>query len=76
MICISFALPLEVTKYAADATTALRTTRTEYNLSSQYLGEHIVGLPSYEYVYEGTSSSGTLRSKVGFVYDELKVTIP
>jgi YD repeat-containing protein len=63
-------LPQEVTEYAADASTPLRTTRTEYNLGSQYLSEHLIGLTSYEYVYEGTSAAGTLRSKVGYVYDD------
>ena len=47
-----------------------RTTRTEYNLSTSYTGLRIIGLPSFQYVYEGTPASGTLLSKVGFVYDD------
>lgn len=66
----SCSLPQEVAEYDAATTTMLRTTRTEYNLSSDYLSRRIIGLPSYQYLYEDSSASGILRSKVGYVYDD------
>jgi YD repeat-containing protein len=63
-------LPQEIIEYKEDTTTVLRTTRTEYNLSADYTGRRIIGLPGFQYVYEGTSSGGTLLSKAGYVYDD------
>jgi YD repeat-containing protein len=72
----SFGLPQEVTEYAANATTPLRTTRTEYGIPNlgEYNSRRIIGLPSFQFLYEGTSASGTLLSKVEYVYDD--VTLP
>jgi YD repeat-containing protein len=68
----AFGLPQEITEYAANTTTPLRTTRTEYNIPnlSEYHSRRIIGLPSLQLLYEGTSASGTLLSKVGFEYDD------
>lgn len=64
------ALPQDVTEYAANTTTPLRTTHTEYNLSTDYTSRRIIGLPSFSYLYEGSVASANLRSKVGYLYDE------
>ena len=69
----SCSLPQEVTEYAADTTTPLRTTRTGYHLSPEYTSRRIIGLPSFQYLYEGTSASGSLRSKVGYEYDDINL---
>ncbi len=66
----AFGLPQDVTEYAADGQTPLRTTRTEYNFGQEYLDRRIIGLTSFQYVYEGTPAAGTLNSKVGYVYDD------
>jgi YD repeat-containing protein len=61
-------LPQDVSEYAADATTVLRTTRTNYITSSSYTDLRILGLPSEKLLYEG-ATNGTLRSKTQFIYD-------
>lgn len=66
----SFGLPRDVTEFAADAATPLRTTRTDYNFNQAYLDRRIIGLPAFEYVYAGTPDNGALASKVGYVYDD------
>jgi YD repeat-containing protein len=70
----SCALPQEMTEYAANTTTVLRTTHTEYNLSSHYTNRRIIGLPSFQYLYDGTLTSGTLMSKEEYVYDDSTLT--
>jgi hypothetical protein len=67
----SYRLPQEVTEYAADTTTPLRTTRTEYDIPNraQYEALRIIGLPHFRKVYDGTST-GTLMSEVEYVYDD------
>src|SRR5687768_11892044 len=56
-------------EYAANATTVLRTTRTNYNANASYTDRRILGLPSEKLLYDGTVS-GTLMSRVEFFYDE------
>lgn len=62
----SYSLPYEVTEYAADATTILRKSITDYNLSSAYVDRRIIGLVSTSQVVDG---SGTCFSKTTFEYD-------
>jgi YD repeat-containing protein len=66
----SCSLPQEMVEYDANGSVPLRTTRTDYNLSAEYLNRRIIGLPSFEKVYDGTYASGTLMSKVGYIYDD------
>ena len=61
-----FGLPSNVDEYAADGVTILRRTHTDYEFDSAYIDRRIIGLPTYRYLYEGTS---TLVSKVGYSYD-------
>src|SRR6185503_21244708 len=64
-------LPKDIFEYAAGATTVLRSTRTTYNMSSDYTNAHILGLVSVKSLYEGeVDNGGTLVSKLGFFYDE------
>jgi YD repeat-containing protein len=64
-------LPKDVFEYAADATTVLRTTRSTYNMSSEYTNLHILGLASVKSLYDGDADNGgTLMSKLAFFYDE------
>jgi YD repeat-containing protein len=70
----AIALPQDVLEYETSATTPIRTTRTEYNLSTEYTSRRIIGLPNFQYLYEGSSVSGTLNSKVGYVYDDDMLT--
>jgi len=65
-----YGLPEKVKAYDSDGTTVLKTQVTEYNLSSNYTDKRIIGLPSETRLYQGSSSSGTLMSKVTFSYDE------
>ncbi|MEO7507350.1 MAG: hypothetical protein ABIZ95_08965, partial [Pyrinomonadaceae bacterium] len=62
-------LPESVAEYAANATTVLRTTETDYLESTNYLDRRIIGLPVETRVYDGTNS-GTLMAKTGLYYDE------
>jgi hypothetical protein len=59
-------LPNDVYEYAADLTTVLRRTHTDYNPDSAYLNARIIGLPSAKLLYQGVS---TLISKTTFAYD-------
>ena len=64
-------LPRDVYEYAANATDILRSTRTTYNTNTVYTDRRIIGLVSDKLLYEGNiNSGGTLRSKLGFFYDE------
>lgn len=63
-------LPRDVFEYAADATTKLRTARTNYNSSAAYTDRRILGLPSERLLYQGAVSS-TPVSRVEFIYDTL-----
>ena len=64
-----FSLPKNVNEYAADGTTLLRQTHTDYISSTNYdtATRRIIGLPSMKTVYDG---AGTVVSKVEFQYDE------
>ncbi|HEX7318020.1 MAG TPA: S8 family serine peptidase [Pyrinomonadaceae bacterium] len=63
----SFSLPTDVYEYAADGTTLLRRTHTNYNLAAVYKTNRIIGLPSSQIVYDG---AGVIVSKVEYQYDE------
>jgi len=63
-------LPRDVYEYAADATTKLRSTRTDYHTSTSYTDRRILGVVTEKRLYEGdVNNGGTLMSKVGFFYD-------
>ncbi len=66
-------LPRDIFEYAADATTVLRTNRTNYLTNAAYSDRRILGLPSEQLLYEGNvnASNPALISKVEFVYDEV-----
>ncbi len=74
----SCSLRSDTYQYAADASTVLKRSHTDYNLSSTYLNLHIVGLPSAQYLCDGAQgatpcndNSGTsLVSKATIQYDE------
>ncbi|OLE51636.1 MAG: hypothetical protein AUG51_22035 [Acidobacteria bacterium 13_1_20CM_3_53_8] len=63
-----FYLPSDVTEYAANATTELRKTHTDY---LNYLDQHILGLANMQTLADGT---GTLFSKVDYQYDTAVTT--
>ena len=65
---VSCSQPSDTYEYAADATTVLRHSHTDYNLTSTYISatRRIIGLPSAQYLYEGSS---TLMSKIDYQYD-------
>lgn len=65
----SFGLPTEVREYAADATSVLRTTQSDYGTSTDYSNRRIIGLPTQKRVYD-TANGNALVSKVDFVYDD------
>jgi RHS repeat-associated protein len=62
----SFNLPSDVYEYAANGTTLLRRTHTNYLLSSTYTDRRIIGLPTGKYVFDG---SDTLYKFDVFDYD-------
>jgi hypothetical protein len=51
-----FSLPSDVYEYAANATTVLRRTHTNYNLSATYTDRRIIGLPSGKYIFDGNDT--------------------
>jgi YD repeat-containing protein len=62
--------PRDVYEYAADASTILRSTRTDYNSSATYIDRRIMGVVSEKRLYEGdVNNGGTLAAKVGLFYD-------
>src|ERR1051326_1022443 len=64
-------LPIDTYEYAADATTKLRSTRTDYNTSTSYTDRRILGLVSERRLYAGdVNNGGALKVKVGLNYDE------
>ncbi|HEY3579821.1 MAG TPA: Ig-like domain-containing protein, partial [Pyrinomonadaceae bacterium] len=67
---ITCQLPQDVREYDANATTILRTTRTIYIDDSPYLSRWIIGLPKERLLYEGDATSGVLRSRLVFKYDD------
>ena len=52
----SFSLPSDVYEYAADATTVLRRSHTNYQLSTSYTNRRIIGLPLGNYIYDGNNT--------------------
>ncbi len=66
---LNYYLPSEVREYAADATSVLRTTQTDYNLDPNYTSRRIFGLASQKRVYD-SANGNALVSKVEYVYDE------
>jgi YD repeat-containing protein len=65
----TYYLPNETKEYAANATSVLRTTQTDYNLSSDYTNRRMIGLASQKRVYD-TANSNALLSKVDYIYDD------
>jgi YD repeat-containing protein len=65
-------LPQDVKEYQANATTVLRRTHTDYNLSTTYTNRRIIGLISEKTLFEVNpdTQAETLMSKVAFGYDE------
>lgn len=63
----AYSLPYIVIEYAADGTTMMRGTYTDYNLSSTYTDRRIIGLVSWIHVVDFTTSSYV--SKTTFDYD-------
>lgn len=62
----SFSLPSDVSEYAANGTTLLRRTHTDYHLTSAYTDRRIIGLVFAKLVYDG---AGALQSKTRYHYD-------
>ncbi len=62
----SFSLPSDVYEYAADGTTLLRRSHTDYELNPVYTDRRIIGLVFGQYGYDG---SGALQSKSKHYYD-------
>jgi YD repeat-containing protein len=60
-----YGLPYIVREYAADATTILRETYTDYNLNQSYLDYRIIGLVSAVHMV-----SGSYQAKVTYGYDD------
>jgi hypothetical protein len=52
----SFSLPSDIYEYAANGTTVLRRTHTNYNLSSNYTDRRIIGLPAGKYLFDGSDN--------------------
>jgi YD repeat-containing protein len=67
MIYTNFGLVSDVKEYDANATTVLRRTHTDYNLSAVYTNRRIIGLPSAQFLYDGNNA---LFSKVTYEYDQ------
>jgi len=63
-------LPQDIYEYAGDTNTILRSTRSDYNTNAAYNDPHIIGLVSRRSLYDGSVTSGTLKSKVEFFYDD------
>jgi len=69
--------PQDTYEYQADAVTVLRTSHVDYQMSSIYTARRILGLPSAQYLCDGSqgesscndASGTTLMAKASFVYD-------
>lgn len=59
-------LPYSVTEYAANATTVIRQTLTDYNLSQAYLDKRIIGLVSQVQL----KNASDFETKVTYAYDD------
>ena len=62
-----YGLPHAVREYAADGSTLIRQTFTDYNLSQAYLDRRIIGLVSQVQL---TNGSGQHQSKTTYTYDD------
>jgi hypothetical protein len=62
-----FNLVADVYEYDSNAATVLRQTHTDYNQTTTYQNRRIIGLPTANYLHDG---SNTLYSKVEYLYDE------
>jgi hypothetical protein len=63
-------LPRDVLEYAANASTILRSTRTDYHTGAAYSDRRILGLVTETRLYEAdVNNGGTLKSRVGYFYD-------
>jgi YD repeat-containing protein len=65
-------LPDVVKEYNADATSVYRSTKTTYITDANYLNRRIIGLPSFQKLYQGDAAVAgqhTLVASTGFIYD-------
>jgi YD repeat-containing protein len=70
--------PQDIYDYAANATSVLRRTHVDYQMTSAYTDRRVLGLPSAKYLCDGAqgevpcndSSGASLLSKITFQYDE------
>ena len=63
-------LPRDTYEYAANASTILRSTRTDYHTGTAYTDRRIIGLVTERRLYDGdVNGSGVLMSKTGIYYD-------
>ena len=70
-------LPRDLYEYAANATTILRSTRTDYHTNTAYTNRRIIGLVTETKLYEGdVNNGGVLMSRVGFFYDNENSSAP
>jgi YD repeat-containing protein len=65
-------LPRDVFEYDVNASTVIRTTRTNYSTNAAYSDRRILGLPTETLLYQGdvNGSNPPLMSRSEFVYDE------
>jgi YD repeat-containing protein len=63
-----YGLPYSVSEYAANGTTEIRRTNTDYNLNQAYLDQRIIGLVSTRQLYDSTT--GQWQAKTTYVYDD------
>ncbi|HYY56939.1 MAG TPA: S8 family serine peptidase, partial [Pyrinomonadaceae bacterium] len=61
----AYGLPYVVSEYAADAATIVRETYTDYNLSTTYLNQRIIGLVSAVHITNGQA----YQAKIAYSYD-------
>ena len=74
---VAYGLPYEVIEYAANGSTMLRRTYTDYNLDPSYVSRRIIGLVSAVHVVD--HATNTFVSKTTYDYDfngEYLVTTP
>lgn len=71
-----YRLPRDIFEYDKDATAVLRTTRMEYmdgedeTIKAPFISRRILGLVKEKKLYEGVVAASTIRSRVGFSYDQ------
>ena len=66
MLTQSVKVPSQINEFAADATTVLRYSQTDYMNEPYYNARRIIGLPTEQRLYDGNN---VLQSKVGYLYD-------